>query len=165
MPSASVTAPSLQRAYYTNASRNQVALEFDQPPQWNSYPTQHLYLDEVAATISSGSHAGNVVTLQLARASGSSTIDYVQDQKSTWDGNAAKLITGANTIAALTFADVAIGPAPPADLSATGGAGQISLTWSATTGSTSYQVKRSTNIGGPHTTIVSTASPAFIRIR
>ncbi len=32
----------------------------------------------------------------------------MQDQKPTWDGNAAKLITGANTIAALTFADVPI---------------------------------------------------------
>jgi len=161
VPSASVTAPNLQRAYYTNASRNQIALEFDQPTQWNSFSTQLFYLDDVAATINSGSHAGNVVTLQLASASNSSTIDYVQDQKSTWDGNAAKLITGANTIAALTFADVAIGPAPPAGLSATGGTGQISLTWSATTGATSYKVKRSTNSGGPFTTIASTTSPAF----
>ena len=62
----------------------------------------------MAATISSGSHAGNVITLQLASASNSSSIDYVQDQKPTWDGFAAKLIFGTNGIAALTFADVTI---------------------------------------------------------
>ena len=90
-----------------------------------------------------------------------STIDYVQDQKSTWDGNAAKLIAGANTIAALTFADVAIGPAPPVGLSATGGNGQVSLTWTATTGATSYKVKRSTVSNGPYTTIATTAAPAY----
>jgi Carbohydrate esterase, sialic acid-specific acetylesterase len=160
-PTNDVTAPNLKRAYYTNSTRNQIALEFDQPTQWNSFSTQHFYLDDVAATISSGSHAGNVVTLQLASASTSSTIDYVQDQKATWDNDRGKLIYGANTIAALTFADVAIGSAPPAGLSATGGPGQISLTWSATTGATSYQVKRSTNSGGPYTIIASTASPAF----
>jgi autotransporter-associated beta strand protein len=160
-PANAVAAPNLKRAYYTNATRNQIALEFDQPTQWNSFAAQHFYLDDVAANISSGSHAGNVVTLQLAGASASSTIDYLQDQKATWDGNAARLITGANTIAALTFADVAIGPEPPSGLSATGGTGRISLTWSATTGATSYQVKRSTNSGGPYTTIASTATPTF----
>jgi hypothetical protein len=157
----SVTAPNLKRAYYTNSSRNQIALEFDQPTQWNSAATQHFYLDDVAASISSGSHSGNVVTLQLASASNASTIDYVQDQKSSWDGNAAKLITGSNTIAALTFADVAIAPAPPSGLSATGGSGQITLAWATTTGATGYKVKRSTTNGGPYTPIATAATPAF----
>jgi hypothetical protein len=160
-PSGAVTAPKLRRAYYTNSTRNQIALEFDQPTQWNPTSTQHFYLDDVAASISSGSHSGNVVTLQLAAASNASAIDYMQDQKPTWDGNAARLITGTNGIAALTFADVAIGPAAPAGLSATGGTGQISLTWNATTGATSYKVKRSTSNGGPYTTIASTAAPVF----
>ncbi len=157
----SVTAPNLQRAYYTNSIRDQIALEFDQPTLWNSISTQHFYLDNVAANISSGSHAGNVVTLQLGGASGSSTIDYVQDQKSTWDGNAAKLIAGANTIAALTFADVAIGPAPPVGLSATSGNGQVVLTWTATTGATGYNVKRSTVSNGPYITIATSADPTY----
>ena len=160
-PPAPVTAPTLQRAYFTNSARNRIALEFDQPIQWNSFSTQHYYLDDVAASISSGSHAGNVITLQLAGASAASTIDYVQDQKSTWDGNAGKLIFGTNAIAALTFADVAIAPAPPAGLSATGGTGQVALTWTATTGATAYNVKRSTSSGGPYTTIATTSAPAY----
>ncbi|MEI6606879.1 MAG: DUF2341 domain-containing protein, partial [Verrucomicrobiota bacterium] len=37
VPPAAVTAPNLQRAYYTNSTRNQISLEFDQPIQWNSF--------------------------------------------------------------------------------------------------------------------------------
>lgn len=161
VPPNSVTAPNLQRAYYTNASRNRIALEFDQPTSWNSFSTQHFYLDDVAANISSASDAGNVITLQLAGASTGSTIDYVQDQKSSWDNDGTKLIYGANSIAALTFADVAIGPPPPGGLSATGGNGRVSLAWSAASGATSYKIKRSTSSGGPYSTIATTPVPAF----
>nr|WP_246027810.1 MULTISPECIES: glycoside hydrolase family 6 protein [Paenibacillus] len=44
-------------------------------------------------------------------------------------------------------------PAAPASLTATAGNGQVSLTWSASTGATSYNVKRATTAGGPYTTI------------
>ncbi|MEI6607835.1 MAG: DUF2341 domain-containing protein, partial [Verrucomicrobiota bacterium] len=37
VPPAAVTAPNLQRAYYTNSTQNQISLEFDQPIQWNSF--------------------------------------------------------------------------------------------------------------------------------
>ncbi|MGB9472148.1 MAG: fibronectin type III domain-containing protein, partial [Candidatus Acidiferrum sp.] len=46
-------------------------------------------------------------------------------------------------------------PAAPANLQATAGNAQVSLTWSATTGATSYNVKRSTTSGGPYTKISS----------
>ena len=48
-------------------------------------------------------------------------------------------------------------PATPTGLQATGGNAQVSLSWSASTGATSYNVKRSTTNGGPYNTAV--ASP------
>jgi Glycoside hydrolase family 44 len=41
-------------------------------------------------------------------------------------------------------------PAAPAGLTATAGTGQVSLTWTASRGATSYSVKRSTASGGPY---------------
>jgi hypothetical protein len=46
-------------------------------------------------------------------------------------------------------------PAAPTGLLATAGNAQISLTWNASTGVTSYNVKRSTTSGGPYTIIKS----------
>jgi fibronectin type 3 domain-containing protein len=51
----------------------------------------------------------------------------------------------------------ATAPATPTGLAATGGDAQISLTWNASTGASSYNVKRSTATGGPFTTTL--ASP------
>ena len=51
----------------------------------------------------------------------------------------------------------ATAPATPTGLQATGGNAQISLTWNASTGATSYNVKRSTTSGGPFSTTL--ASP------
>src|SRR5579862_5008625 len=47
------------------------------------------------------------------------------------------------------------GSAPPAPttLAATAGNQQISLTWTASSGATSYNVKRSTTTGGPYTQV------------
>jgi fibronectin type 3 domain-containing protein len=44
-------------------------------------------------------------------------------------------------------------PAAPAGLQATAGSAQISLTWTASAGATSYHVKRSTTSGGPYTQV------------
>jgi fibronectin type 3 domain-containing protein len=51
----------------------------------------------------------------------------------------------------------ATAPGTPTGLAATGGNAQVSLTWSSSTGATSYHVKRSTTTGGPFTTTL--ASP------
>ena len=52
-------------------------------------------------------------------------------------------------------------PAAPTGLTATAGNAQVSLTWSASTGATSYNVKRSTTSGGPYTTVGTSTSTAF----
>ncbi|HME00590.1 MAG TPA: glycoside hydrolase family 44 protein [Terriglobia bacterium] len=46
-------------------------------------------------------------------------------------------------------------PAAPTGLAASAGNAQVSLTWNASSGATSYNVKRSTTSGGPYTTIAS----------
>jgi hypothetical protein len=44
-------------------------------------------------------------------------------------------------------------PAPPTGFTATPGCGQVALSWNASIGATSYNVKRSTVNGGPYTTL------------
>lgn len=53
-------------------------------------------------------------------------------------------------------------PAAPTGLSATAGNAQVSLTWNASSGATSYNVKRSTVNGGPYTTVGSSGSTSFV---
>jgi cellulose 1,4-beta-cellobiosidase len=52
-------------------------------------------------------------------------------------------------------------PAAPTGLSASAGNGQVSLTWTAPTGATSYNVKRATVNGGPYTTIASPTAASY----
>jgi len=52
-------------------------------------------------------------------------------------------------------------PAAPTGLAATAGNQQVSLTWSASSGATSYNVKRGTASGGPYTTISSPGTTSY----
>jgi fibronectin type 3 domain-containing protein len=52
-------------------------------------------------------------------------------------------------------------PPTPANLQATAGNAQVALTWSASAGATSYNVKRSTTNGGPYTQISSPSTNSF----
>jgi fibronectin type 3 domain-containing protein len=52
-------------------------------------------------------------------------------------------------------------PAVPTGLAATAGNAQVSLSWNASSGATSYDVKRSTTTGGPYTQISSPSSTSF----
>ncbi|MBN9501620.1 MAG: hypothetical protein BGO01_00340 [Armatimonadetes bacterium 55-13] len=53
-------------------------------------------------------------------------------------------------------------PAVPSGLVATAGNAQVSLSWSASSGATSYNVKRATTSGGPYTVIGTPTSPNLI---
>lgn len=52
-------------------------------------------------------------------------------------------------------------PAAPTGLAATAGNAQVSLTWNASSGATSYHVKRSTTSGGPYTQVAAPTTTSF----
>ena len=112
VPATPVSAPNLQRAYFTSAAKTAIALEFDQDMAWTSANAANIYLDQLSGKVASGTVSGKTITLQLSVATTTSTITYLMDQY--WDGSSGKLF-GANGIAALTFADVTINATPPSD--------------------------------------------------
>ena len=68
----------------------------------------------------------------------------------------------ANSTAAGATPEAPAGPPPaPAGLSVTPGNAQASLTWFASSGATSYDIKRSTTSGGPYTQVASAMSPSY----
>ncbi|MEI6605157.1 MAG: DUF2341 domain-containing protein, partial [Verrucomicrobiota bacterium] len=113
VPATAITAPNLKRAYFTSAAKTAIALEFDQDMNWNSASTVNFYLDKLASKVTSGAASGHIITLQLNAASTQQSIDYLED--AYWDGTSGNLLRGTNGIAALTFADVAIGDTPSTD--------------------------------------------------
>jgi hypothetical protein len=69
-------------------------------------------------------------------------------------GASVSLSVPAQSITLLVIpAGTAVPPAVPAGLTATGQDRQIALSWSASSGAATYNVKRSTTSGGPYTTI------------
>jgi len=76
----------------------------------------------------------------------------------------------AGTLATDVFSNVTLSgvptnsvPAVPTGLSATPGVAQISLSWMTVSGATGYNLKRSTNSGGPYTTIAAnTSSTSYV---
>ncbi|MCF7734186.1 MAG: hypothetical protein K9N23_21055 [Akkermansiaceae bacterium] len=100
-----ITAPDLQRAYYTSARKDEIALEFDQPVAWIEALAGQFQLDGEAGKVASGKVSGNVLKLQLAATSSAKMAIYLVDKK--WDPKT--LLYGNNGIAALTFWEVVIG--------------------------------------------------------
>ena len=154
-PAGVITAPDVKKAYFTTAAHNEIALEFGQAMLWNNLTKTLFYLDGVGSLVSSGSVTGNIIKLQLATASTATKITYLAGD--FWDGNQANLLYGSNNTAALTFAEVPLGPPIPTALSATAGDTQVALNWTASSGATGYNIKRALTNGGPYTTIAATA--------
>ena len=63
--------------------------------------------------------------------------------------------------ASATPAAQSVAPAAPANVQATAGSAQASLTWSASSGATSYHVKRATASGGPYTQVAAPTSASY----
>jgi fibronectin type 3 domain-containing protein len=106
---------------------------------------------------------GTFVTLRLD-ANGSTLTGFVNGTQQLTASDSeftAGIIGGATFFASASFDDFLVtsigggGGAPPAptNLVATPGNAQVSLSWNASSGATSYNVKRSTTSGGPYTTI------------
>jgi hypothetical protein len=102
--SESITAPNLQRAYYTSPAKDAIALEFDQSIDWADTLVGQIYLDGEKDKVASGSLNGNVLTLTLKEASAAKHVTYLKE--TSWSQE--KLIVGKNGIAALTFCEVPI---------------------------------------------------------
>ncbi len=62
----------------------------------------------------------------------------------------------------VTPSTVTTPPVAPGGLNATAGNAQVSLSWSASSGATSYNVKRSTTSGGPFTTLSSSSGTSYV---
>ena len=105
-PTASITAPNLKQASFAGGAKDTIELEFDQPVVWNDSLISEFYLDGANGVVASGSVSGNVVTLKLKEPSTAKKITYIKETHWSQD----KLLIGANGIAALTFAEVDIGP-------------------------------------------------------
>ncbi len=99
-----ITGADLARAFYTNAGKDEIALEFDQPVVWLDALAGQFYLDGEAAKVVSGAVSGNVLRLKLAAPAAAKTITYIVDSK--WDRKT--VLYGKNGIAALTFCEVPI---------------------------------------------------------
>lgn len=69
---------------------------------------------------------------------------------------------GAMNFGAFVATQVSVSiPGAPTGLIATAGNAQVSLTWTASAGATSYNVKRATTSGGPYTTVGSPTTTSF----
>jgi hypothetical protein len=69
--------------------------------------------------------------------------------------------SGNSNQATATPAAAPTAPAAPLNLTATAGNQQVSLAWTASTGATSYNVKRAATNGGPYTTVASPAGTSY----
>jgi fibronectin type 3 domain-containing protein len=69
--------------------------------------------------------------------------------------------SGNSNQATATPAAAPTAPVAPLNLAATGGNQQVSLAWTASTGATSYNVKRAASNGGPYTTVASPAGTSY----
>jgi hypothetical protein len=114
MPTAKLTAPNLQQAYFTTSAKTEIALVFDQNVAWNPGAPTMLFLANAAGTtsgsVSSGSTTGNTIKLQVSGATSATAITYLKGLVSWLQPN---ILYGTNGIAVLTFADVPIGTQSP----------------------------------------------------
>jgi len=97
-----ITAPNLQKAFYTSKTRDAIALEFDQPVVWEKSLVSEFRLDGEIGKIATGSVSDNVLILKLKEPSEAQTISYIGEMNWSQD----RLLWGQNGIAALTFCDV-----------------------------------------------------------
>ncbi len=123
--------------------------------------TGKLYVDGVAV------YTTNNMTLKPSSL-GSTTLNYIgksQFPDPLLNGlvDDFRLYNRALTNSEITalFSPNGVVPSTPANLLATPGNGQVTLTWNAVTGAASYKVRRSAANGGPYTTITNILTTAW----
>jgi len=106
--STSITPPNLTKLTWATAAHDTLVLEFDQPVLWSASLASEFLLDGVRGKVASGQMAGNRLTLTLTGPSTARTLTYLDS--ASW--SQARLLRGANGIAAFTFCDVPIQKTP-----------------------------------------------------
>jgi hypothetical protein len=143
----------------------------------NKLTVGHGYLVQV--WISSASDGWNNMAQQLTvtNANGSDVIGYGYGNPANGLGQytigtfTASATTQAFAIIAVNYGfprinaiqvqDTSVAPSTPTGLTAAPGNAQVSLSWNASGGATSYNLKRSTTSGGPYTTIASPTTTSY----
>lgn len=103
-----LTPANLKRAYFTNAERDSITLEFDQPVVWNDLLARYFTLGDSPGQVSTGHAQGNLLTLKLKEPSRDTTLSYLSEK--SW--NPEQLLLGTNGIAALSFCNVSLEEKP-----------------------------------------------------
>lgn len=134
----------LQLTYKANTSRGQLAFSVDGA-------TVGPIVDEYASTVSWPTATIGTVTF---------AITGTHKLRLTVVGKNAS--SSAYLLSADKFNLAAAAPAAPASLTATAAStSEIDLSWTASAGATSYNVKRATTSGGPYTTIATVAATSY----
>ena len=109
-------------------------------------PTANAAAPGVSSTYSVGTFSvGTITGIGLnVQGAGNITVDEIRTGQSYGD------VSGYVSVSP---------PATPTGLGATAGVNSVALSWTASTGATSYNVKRSTTSGGTYTTIGTTTAP------
>jgi Fibronectin type III domain len=113
----------------------------------------------VALTATAPSGSGLSISLSPTSISGTQTSTLTVGAGTATAGTYNVTVTGTSSGFPTSSTSVTVTvngpPAPPTNLTATPGDTQVTLSWSASTGATSYNVLRSTTSGGPYTQLTS----------
>ena len=149
---ASATAPTAPTGLSATAGNAQVALSWNASTGATSYHVKR-------ATTSGGPYT------QIAAPTSNSYTDTSAANGMTYYYVVSALdSTGESANSAqvsATLAATATAPSAPAGLKATSGNAQVALSWTASTGATSYHVKRATTSGGPYTQVAAPTTTTY----
>ena len=144
------TAPSAPSGLATTGGNGQVALTWTAGTGAASYNVKR-------ATVTGGPYT------TIGSATATSYTDSTVTNGTTYYYVVSSVNTAgesANSNQASATPQLAI-PAAPTGVSAVGGNAQVAVSWSASAGATSYNVKRATVTGGPYTTVASPTTTSF----
>lgn len=152
MPTAPQSAPPVPTGLQATAGNAQVSLSWSASTGATSYSVKR-------STTNGGPYT------QIATPSGTSYTDTGLTNGTTYyyvvaAVNSAGSSANSSQASATPTAPVNV-PSVPTGLTATPGNAQVSLSWTASSGATSYNVKRSTTSGGPYTTIASPSTTSY----
>ncbi|WEK54902.1 MAG: glycoside hydrolase family 6 protein [Candidatus Cohnella colombiensis] len=144
-PSAGVTIPAAPTGLTATAGNAQVALSWTASSGATSYTVKRATTSGGAyTTVATGVTATSYTNTGLTNGT---TYYYVVSASNSAGESANSAQVSATPTAGVTI------PAAPTGLTATAGNAQVALSWTASSGATSYTVKRATTSGGPYTTV------------